>query len=1351
MNNMMDKHSALKPESDAINEVQFDWIEKLGNYPARAALIALALAVLVLLLAFITRNSILESYQDADRAALDHNTRMMRLMIEQEMQNVGQLTNDGAVWDDTYQFIQDGNQEYIDANLKYELETEDVDIDLIALYDLQGKLVYGDATGPSLDLDSPWFKETVLTSAYLNNTGLLATGADPLMISMYPILPSSGEGYSRGTLVMGRYMDTAWQDNLLNERDINLELVDEPTLAARLGDTGAAEVKSADYFLEELDPGASLVYFGMPDLRGRQITMVFPWSRQILSTSTRMVDFAIAAISAALVTVILMFIAGFTVYSRKIGRSRKLLADALRERTRELSDSEKRHRAIFDNSPIGIAYVNSQGIVIDVNPSMIAILGQSADYLIGSSLNERFRGQELSEMFNTAVLGITIRTDTEYFRKKDQKNIFVNTVFRPIESDQFPSDVLVMAEDVTERKRDEVDLRQLYTAVESSPVAVVVNGIDGYIKYANRFYSLVSGYSLEETVGQRHDILNLRTETRGAYQEMMDTILSGETWRGEFRNLKKSGERYWERAVVAPVTDPGGKVSHYVAINEDYTERKLSKEVEELLAWFERQKMEDIQDAMWREIFIKLVDLTQSKDGLVILEYRMTNTAFGVHSGDEGYEGYPLDEAAVKNLFSSTACWKGLLGERNVLISNGPGLDVNSLLTNGVPHCERMMFVPLYAEEGTIAVIVLANKPTDYNEVDEKIAWSLINGIWQLYLRKQAQKEVQDSQERLEAILRAVNTGIVMINSYNRKIVYANDTALDMFGGQEQDMVGKECHLLMCPNERNYCPILDKQQKVDKREAVLLKADGSRLPILKTVVPVSMGSRQFLLESFMDISERKVIEKELEQAKDRAEVANRTKSQFLANMSHEIRTPMNAVLGYSQLMMREPNLTPPQRAHLNIINRSGNHLMQLINEILEMSKIESGRIELNRVLCDFSRLLKDIEDMFRLNAQEKGIALLFEARGFIPQALIMDEGKIRQILVNLLGNAMKFTGPNGQIELLYNIGEPAADPAEPVTIHIEVADTGPGIPASEQEHIFESFSQGESGELSGGGTGLGLAISREYARIMGGDLVLISSEPGKGSRFGIEFSALMSFEEIPFEGGNDLMRIVGIAGEKQERRVLIVDDHPANRGFISELLTSIGFSVQEAEDGYGAIYEFEKWNPHIILMDLMMPGMDGLEAMRLIRSRVEGLVVPILAISASVLRDDEIQALTAGASAFLRKPFREPDLLESIRRLMGLEYDYEDIKAALPNDEVLDEAYIVSSLKSVPAGVLQEMLHAVDMGDTQQLNLLIRQMPDGREQVTELLQDWVQNYDYDRFTQVINEALLLWPGYRQLS
>ena len=438
--------------------------------------------------------------------------------------------------------------------------------------------------------------------------------------------------------------------------------------------------------------------------------------------------------------------------------------------------------------------------------------------------------------------------------------------------------------------------------------------------------------------------------------------------------------------------------------------------------------------------------------------------------------------------------------------------------------------------------------------------------------------------------------------------------------------------------------------------------------------------------------------RQAQQASMEAEEANRAKSVFLANMSHELRTPLNAILGFSQIMARDAALDSAHHRHIEIINRSGEHLLGLINNVLDIAKIESGYILLEEQRFDLHKLTENVHAMFQMRANSKGIGLTVDYAPDAPIYVQMDDGKLRQVLINLIGNAIKFTH-TGQVVLRVSCAE-ASD-----QLHFEVEDTGAGIAPEELKVLFEPFSQTTSGRQTGEGTGLGLPISRQFVRLMGGELT-VKSRPGQGSIFSFDIPVRVPEAAEIRQLTQTKPRIIGLEAGQPAYRLLIVEDQVDSRQLLLEMLTSVGFEVRTASNGQEAVAIWQAWQPQLIWMDMRLPLMSGREATKTIKALPGGHDTIIIALTASSFVEEREQILADGCDDFIRKPYREHEIFDALARHLGVRFSYENAK----NESASQTQTIPLDLSGLPTDWLSQLQKATLEADSEEIQALAEQI-----------------------------------------
>ena len=1009
----------------------------------------------------------------------------------------------------------------------------------------------------------------------------------------------------------------------------------------------------------------------------------------------------------------------------KLWEYQEHLEDLVEERTAELRASEERYRTLFDGVPVGLYRTTPEGQMLDANLALVhmqrydsreeVLAGNPADVYLDPQ--DRVRWQVLMERAGV------LRDFEVRLRRRDGTVIWVSDTARAVRDDQ--GQVLYYegsVEDITERKEAEEELRRYQehledlvaertaelraseeryrTLFDGVPVGLYRTTPDGKVLDLNQAMAeMFRAASREQALALDSTAVYADPRDRLRWQELIEEEGVVRDFEARIRRLDDTV--VWLSDSARAVKDDQGRVLYYEGSLEDITERKrfeeeLRRQKEYFEALFVNSPVAvgstdlDLNVVSWNPAAERLFGYAQAEaigrnlDDLVANDPRV------------------LDEALD---WSRQAATEGLVqGTTRRVRKDGSLIDVEVLAVPVIVGDERVGYLGMY------------------HDISE---------------RKRFEEEIRRQKDYFEALF--VNSPVAVISvDLDATVVGWNPTAETLFGYSQEEAIGRNLDDLVAddPRIREEAQHYTREVFATGRVHAIARRqrkDGSLVDVEILALPVVVAGEEVgFIAIYVDIGE-------LQEARRQAEAANQAKSLFLANMSHELRTPLNAILGFTQLMDGDQNLTAGQQENLGIINRSGEHLLALINQVLEMSKIEAGRVSLEERGFDLPALLGSLEEMFRLRADDKGLMFTVRRADVVPRYVVTDEVKLRQVLGNLLGNAVKFTREGG-VALRVTASPPEG---ETCSLRFEVEDTGPGIAPEELEAIFDPFVQASGGQQYQEGAGLGLAISQQYVRLMGGDLAA-QSEVGQGSRFRFEVPVTLP---APGATGQEpapaARQVLGLAPDQPLYRVLVVEDRETNRRLLVKLLEPLGFAVREAANGQEAIDAWHDWQPNLIWMDMRMPVLDGCEATRHIKALPGGQETVIIALTATAFEEDRVRILQEGCDDFVRKPFRKEEIYDMLARHLGVRFLYGEEPTPPTMAGAPDVRDLAGALVSAPAGWLADLHEATVRADLGQMLALVERIRGQSPAVADALAGLANGFAYDEILKLIEGATTL--------
>lgn len=895
------------------------------------------------------------------------------------------------------------------------------------------------------------------------------------------------------------------------------------------------------------------------------------------------------------------------------GRPRRLIGitqdiQARKQVEAALRASETRFREMVQNSPVAYQSLDGEGRYLDANEKLCEMLGLDLADILGHSFGQ-FWSPGSRDAFAPTFAGFlaagAVKSELEVIRSDGQVvSVLLEGRVQYDPEGRFVRTHCVLY-DITERKKTESNLRKLSAAVEQSPASVVITDCDGRIEYVNKSLLSGYGYTLDEVIGQNPRIFKSGERSAEQYRALWSTILDGEIWQGEFHNRRKDGSLIWVSSTVGPIKDAGGRTTHFLAIMEDISARKAAEiEIEE-----SRRRLAEAQ---------RLAVLGSWEHDLVNGRTFWSDTTFEI---------FGLDPA---------------------ICVPTPETSRDKTLPEDLPILDdiRARIDRLGAAEGIYRIVRTEGDIRHVHTRGRMIRDSdgrpvRIAGTFQDVTER------EKANANSELFRRLVNDAgqAIRIADPKGRILFVNPAMLAMTGYAPADLDGRPFTALMADPESDAAQEIARAYAEGRNWSGLLpirRADGSTFVSLSNagVVLDSKGRPQYLFNIFSDYTSELDRQTELRAARDTAEQASRAKSAFLASMSHELRTPMNAILGFSQFLEMDPALADNHRDSVVTIHKAGRHLLNLINDILDLARIEAGRIDLSIEAVPLATLLGECLDLITPLAAERGLSTDFDPGppGITVKA---DWTRLKQVMVNLLSNAVKYNRPSGEVTV-------AVTPIPDRRVRICVSDTGIGIPPDRIDELFIPFNRLGAEHTKTEGTGIGLALSRRIVEALDGR-ISVESRPDGGSRFCVDLPLAGETDPIPGRGTEPVAVESGVL----PAMVLYIEDNPVNLKLVEQVFARHGRIrlICAPSPGFGLDLA-RLHRPDLILLDINLPGIDGYTVLARLRADPATRDIPVAALSAMAMARDVERGRAAGFDAYLTKPIDISLLIRTVETLL---------------------------------------------------------------------------------------------------
>ena len=1036
-----------------------------------------------------------------------------------------------------------------------------------------------------------------------------------------------------------------------------------------------------------------------------------------------------------------------------------------------------------------ILITDVDGTIEFINPAFTRITGYSPDDAIGHTprilKSGRVPRERYEELWGTILRGEVWQGELLNRRKNGELYWDFTTISAVKDMGGQITHFVAIKEDVTARKAAEEALRRseerFRSAFENTSVGMSLATMDGSILRANCALVNILGYSSEEL--QTMTLWDyIHPDDVEANKNLMKILLSGElpSYEIEQRHIHKDGHVLWVVTDVTLVRGEEDEPLYAVIFTQDITKRKQTEvklqqravQLEALRAMnLEITSQLDLRSVL-KVVVDKAVEIVSADMGGMHLYNASSDSLEWVVTSDNHV--VPPGKTLGRGEGLGGTVWK----TKEPLIIEDYGHWHKRIPDAGASVVGATVGTPILWGDEFFGVLVVNSMQTGIFSEDDVRVLSLFATQAAVAIRNarlfEQEREARLKAQSLQAAMQVLSSSLDLPNVLNaiiselrRVVPYDSCSVAELKGNYLEiiagagfpnwDKVRRLRYALNDDDSPSLMVVTNRQPLIVNNISAYSLSQYERsahadvgswlgVPLLDKGKPIGLISINKREKGFFNTKHADVVQAfaaqasiafknarlftEVEEARMAAERANRAKSIFLANMSHELRTPLNAILGFAQLLERDESLSPEQRENMTIIAHSGNHLLHMIGDILEISKIESGQIVLSSNHFDLYKLLDDIESTFALRTRQKGLAWTIHRADDLPQFVFADASKIRQVLTNLVGNAIKFTS-KGRVAV--NVRYEEANVAHETTrLIFEVEDTGPGITPDERERLFQPFYQSESGRKAKTGTGLGLSIAREYARMMGGDLTVQDTPTKKGVLFVFTTKIKISTAEC-ITTSQPRGRVIGVAPEQPTYRILVVEDNAENRSLMQKILDFPGLEVRAVADGLEGVKTCIAWRPHLIFMDVQMPVMNGYEAATRIKSTPEVRDTPIIAITAAAFKQERDEILKHGYDDFIIKPLRIEHIFDILEARAGIQFIR--AKPDVPSQKksiVLNE----QDLKSLPRELIQQLNRAAGRADLETSHAIVEKIRSLDTSLADKLTNLLDDFRFDTLLQL---------------